>query len=548
MKGKTILILGAGNVGEACAALITKFQPSKIILHTLTEQEALQAKENVFKLGNNKDVVIETSFGNVLFIHEISGKISSGINDAVKKDVLEYIYSPFSEKITGKSSLFNLLNKYQPDYIIDSINIATVVGCANDPYFLVQYFLNKETAGHDLLENMLLSATIPILTRFVQVLHKYLAANNHVVYVKVSTTGSGGMGMNIKYTHGDLKEAGMSNAILGKVAAAGVFNQLLWTLANTPGINVRVVIPATLIGWQEVGFGKFISNGKYCVLNKKINKIKISELTAVLQNSTSGQDTMKEYLEIPFVESGENEAYSLAEMTAITAPGQMEAITREEVANAVLDCMYGSSKYDMISAMDLASLKSTYTGAVQRNNILNKVKSIQDEKCIPSIATNNLGPTVTKHLYELYFVLEAGKFNLKNIVSLSMEELLAIINDVVLQKSEIICQILSLGLPVLQEDNMLTIGDRISYPKNQDFECIDEDKINYWAKLGWVDLRKKQIQTWMDLLKKMYHELNNADGRMVDLERNLQSMNKTEALGEVLAYLYSISGGNRRKN
>lgn len=548
MKGKTILILGAGNVGEACAALLTKFQPSRIILHTLTEKEAVQAKENVIKLGSNKDVAIETSFGNVLFTDEISGKISSGTNDAVKKDVLEYIYSPFSEKIACKSGLFNLFNRYKPDYIIDSINIATVVGCASDPYFLAHYFLNKETAGNELLENMLLSSTIPILTRFIQVLHKYLDENNHVVYVKVSTTGSGGMGMNIKYTHGDLKEAGMSNAILGKVAAAGVFNQLLWTLANTPGINVRVVIPATLIGWQEVGFGKFISNGKYCELNKKINKIKISEFPAIFQTSARDQEKTGEYLEIPFVESGENEAYSLAEMTAITAQGQMEAITREEVANAVLDCMYGTSKYDMISAMDLASLKSTYTGAVQRNNILNKVKSIQDEKCIPSIATNNLGPTVTKHLYELYFVLEAGKFNLKNIVSLSMEELLAKINDVVLQKSEIISQILSLGLPVLQENNMVTIGDRISYPKNQTFECIDEDKINHWAKLGWVDLREKQIQTWMDLLLKMYHELNNADGKMVDLERNLQSMNKTEALGEVLAYLYSISGGNRRKN
>jgi len=548
MKGKTILILGAGNVGEACAALLARIQPSKIILHTLTEKEAMQARDNVFKLGNNKNVTIDTSFGNVLFTPEISGKISPEISDNVKKEVLEYIYDPFSEKIAGKSSLFNLLSKYKPDYIIDSINIATVVGCANDPYFLAQYFLKKEPAGNELFENMLLSATIPILTRFVQVLHKYLAENNHVVYVKVSTTGSGGMGMNIKYTHGDLKEAGMSNAILGKVAAAGVFNQLLWTLANTPGINVRVVIPATLIGWQEVGFGKFISNGRYCVLNKKIQKINISELPAVLKNSLNHNDKTDEYMEIPFVESGENAAYSLAEMTAITAQGQMEAITREEVANAVIDCMYGTSKYDMISAMDMASLKSTYTGAVQRNNILNKVKCIQDEKCIPSIATNNLGPTVTKHLYELYFILEAGNFNLNNIVSFSTADILVKIKEIVSQKTEIINQILSLGLPVLQEDNMLIIGDKINYPKNQSFEFIDEDKINYWAKLGWVDLREKQIQTWLDLLLRMFNELNSPDGKMVDLERNLQFMNKTEVLGEVLAYLYSISGGSRRKN
>jgi len=66
MKGKTILILGAGNVGEACAALLTEYQPSKIILHSLTQQDAERAKQNVLQLGDFSKVSLETSFGNIL--------------------------------------------------------------------------------------------------------------------------------------------------------------------------------------------------------------------------------------------------------------------------------------------------------------------------------------------------------------------------------------------------------------------------------------------------------------------------------------------------
>lgn len=547
MKGKTILILGAGNVGEACAVLLTKHQPEKIILHSLTKEEANLAKENVRNLGDFKNVKLETSFGNILTTIGLLSTTKGDISKELKLDLFQYLYLPLSEDTLSNSSLYELLQKTKPDYIIDCINTSTVVGSARDLYQTPQAFLNQKEPSIDMVENLLSSAIIPYLVRFVQVLNKYLSRNPDVEYVKVSTTGLGGMGMNIKYTHGDLNETGLSSGILGKIAAAGVMHQLLWNLAHTPGINVKVVVPASLIGWQGTHFDKFRSNGKYCLRNRNVKRINLQEDKNLFNNFHLIESQEKEYLQIPFADSGENDAYSLAEMTAITAMGQMEAITREEVAMAVVSCLTGSTKYDMISALDMASLKSTYAGAMQRNSILEELRSLQSVNKIPSIATNNLGPSVTKHLFELYFILETGNFNLKNIVSLSVNDIHEKIEKLVVDKIEIINQILSLGLPILHEGYILTIGDRLIYPKNVNEDLITNEKIDYWASVGWVDVRKKQIQYWLRLINIMYTELNSPDKKLLNVEKNLNRLSGVEDLGEVLAYLYSLSGGNRRK-
>jgi len=162
---------------------------------------------------------------------------------------------------------------------------------------------------------------------------------------------------------GAITTPGMSSGILGKVAAAGVFHQLMWSMSYTPGINVKVLTPAALIGWQATQFGKFRSHGKNIdiVDNLNIQKIKLGdELLPDPKAKTYGT------LEIPFVDSGENCAYSLYEMYAITSLGQMESITKEEVAQAVYECAKGSTKNDILTSLDYVALSPTYTAVFQR--------------------------------------------------------------------------------------------------------------------------------------------------------------------------------------
>ncbi|MFC1845772.1 hypothetical protein ACFLX2_01445 [Candidatus Dependentiae bacterium] len=270
LDGKSIFVLGAGQVGEASAVRALRENPKKIVLHTLTEQEALLAIQNVKNVVGDVDSEIIPSWGNALVPSDLMFLSRNEIlGDKQKRETfLSYLYSFMTDDILSNSSFYQLLKKHQPDIVVDAINTATVVGYLDDPYSLPRRVINdakgsqKDINWEDSCLNVLSAAVIPSLIRFTQVLEKGIADFGIESYVKVSTTGLGGMGVNLCYTHGDLNEPGMSSGILGKVAAAGVMHQLFWSLAHTPEINIRVVVPAALIGWQPVGFGKFRSHGK----------------------------------------------------------------------------------------------------------------------------------------------------------------------------------------------------------------------------------------------------------------------------------------------
>ena len=69
-------------------------------------------------------------------------------------------------------------------------------------------------------------------------------------YVKVSTTGLGGMGINMPYTHGDNPKINLSSALMGKIAASGVLHQLLWNLEHIKNDNISLIIPGTFVGYD----------------------------------------------------------------------------------------------------------------------------------------------------------------------------------------------------------------------------------------------------------------------------------------------------------
>jgi len=435
LSGKNVLILGAGLVGEATAIRILKESPQRIILHTLTEDEADIAIENVRKLSGDQTAELVASWGNVLVPAQLmhASRRELATDPSYKNILLDYLYSYLTDDLMEKSALYQLVKKYEPDVIVDSINTATVIGYEDDPYSLPRRILKesdsvKSEEWKNSCLGLLSSSIVPVLVRFVQVLEKTLKDFHVESYIKVSTTGLGGMGVNLLYTHGDLHEPGMSSGILGKVAASGVIHQLFWSLSHTPGINIKVVVPAALIGWQPVAFGKFRSHGKNVPL---IDTTKRTKLLAGNVLKTTTCETVNEFMEMPFVDSGENSSYSLREMTAITALGQMECVTREEIAQAVFDSIKGSTRYDLLTAMDYIELGPSFSAAMQRMTVLEKLKTFEVAKKIPSIATNNLGPTVSKHLFELYLLLEVSENSLEKCITTETDVLAKKVEDLI---------------------------------------------------------------------------------------------------------------------
>ena len=73
------------------------------------------------------------------------------------------------------------------------------------------------------------------------------------VYVKIGTSGTGGMGLNIPYTHSEEKP---SRVLLSKSALAGAHTLLLFLMARTPGGPItKEIKPAAAIAWKRIGFG-----------------------------------------------------------------------------------------------------------------------------------------------------------------------------------------------------------------------------------------------------------------------------------------------------
>ncbi len=546
MKNKVILILGAGQVGEACALKSIKSNPKQIILHTLTEAEAIYVLKNVKKHLEGHNIDIQISWGDALVTKDLMHLNREELHEPKnRKKLIKYYYSYLSDSLIKQSSLYYLIKKWKPDYIFDGINTATVVGYQDDPYSLPRRILNNQSNQNwnDSTENLLVANVVPNLIRFTQALKKSLIDFKVKCYIKVSTTGLGGMGDNLFYTHGDVNEPGMSSGILGKVAAAGIIHQLFWSLSHTPGINIKVVVPAALVGWQGIDFGKFRSHGKNIpfVDSTLKNKLVIGE-----KFSPNKCKVVSPFMEMPYVDSGENCAYSLGEMTAITALGQMECVTREEVAQACVETAVGSTRHDLLTAMDLVSLGPSHLGGVNRGVILKQLAALESKKSTPSIATNNLGPTVSKHLFELFLMLTCSKKSLTVFTKTQTNVLREKINKYLKDIQQVRAQIVSLGLPIIFNDGDVTIGEYFYVPNPKENNIITSKNVDLWAGSGWVDLRDKNIKHWQSIVKDILVELNKINkGDLLTSDRSWLDVENTD-IGEVLGYAYSMLGGQRK--
>lgn len=546
MKNKVIFILGAGQVGEACALKSIKSNPKQIILHTLTEAEAIYVLKNVKKHLDGRNIDVQISWGDALVTKDLMYLNREELHESKnRKKLIKYYYSYLSDSLIKQSSLYNLIKKWKPDYIFDCINTATVVGYQDDPYSLSRRILNNQSNQNwnDSTENLLVSNVIPNLIRFTQALKKSLMDFKVKCYIKVSTTGLGGMGDNLFYTHGDVNEPGMSSGILGKVAAAGIIHQLFWSLSHTPGINIKVVVPAALVGWQGIDFGKFRSHGKNIPLVDSTTKNKLVLGEKFLPAKCK---ELSPFMEMPYVDSGENCAYSLGEMTAITALGQMECVTREEVAQACMEMAVGSTKQDLLTAMDLVSLGPSHLGGVNRSIILKQLSALESKKSTPSIATNNLGPTVSKHLFELFLMLTCSKKSLEVFVKTPTRVLGEKINKYLKDNQQVRAQIVSLGLPIIFNDNNVIVGEYFYVPNPKETNIITSKNVDLWAGSGWIDLRDKNIKYWQSVVKNILIELNKINkGDLLTTDRSWLDIENTD-IGEVLGYAYSMLGGQRK--
>ena len=303
-------------------------------------------------------------------------------------------------------------------------------------------------------------------------------------------------------------------------------------------MNTSLIIPGTFVGYDSVK-SEPIETDKGLLKKRRVPKPYNIELgNQIVYNNTITDD----YLKFPVVRAGENHVYSQMELKVLTAIGQMEGITKEEVANQVMDCIYGNSSHDILRAMNNAMLQPTYLG---REMIYDIEKQFNNSLEQYGIATGNLGVKLSKQLYELYLIKKAypkiSKFANENIDEIT-KKVNKQLND------ELISEIITLGIPILDNNNKLYIGDYTLIPTSNDNQKITKKNIDKWAKVGWVDLRSENIRNWIKILNVVYDDANKLKNSVDnEIYKDFKKIQDDYDIAEYIAYYNNINNKGRKK-
>jgi hypothetical protein len=359
------------------------------------------------------------------------------------------------------------------------------------------------------------------------------------------------MGMNIPYTHSEDKP---SKVLLAKTEAAFGHTGLMFLLARTPDAPVvKEIKPAAMIGYRAVR--TIAAKDKHG--NNKLFEPKKTTLNQEL-DLRDEEETYKAEgnLNVAVVDTGENGVFTRGEFAAITALGQMEYITPEEIARVVIREIQGANTgQDVISAMDGAVLNPSYKAGLLRSVAMSDLKDVDEQSGSPSVALGRLGPPeLSKLLFEAQLlkecfgtlpnVLSDGKKN-RTAKQLS-EALMARLSD---SKVKQIAP--SIGIPILFADGKTLIrGPRINVPEMKGHQTKvtwdTPEKIEKWAQKGWIDLRSPNMKHWLDRVQKMVA----ARIELRDLGSAAASTNSylptSFEIGEVVAWIFNNEMGGFR--
>src|SRR5881409_523327 len=352
LRDRTVMILGgSGLVGHAVARRLLGAAPRRVVLVALFEEE-VRATARALEPYRGR-ATLEVEWGNVFLPAGIAQLERGSVmaNAEHRRLLIQDLLSELTDDVLQRSFLYQLLLKYKPDAVVDSINTATAFAyqdalrSAQDLLALARRGEVDEAA----VERHVLLLTLPQLIRHVQILVESLKRAETKAYVKIGTSGTGGMGFNIPYTHSEERP---SRPLITKSAVAGAQSLLLFLLGRTPGAPATVEIkPTATIAWREIGFGPIRRKGKPTPV----------ALAQAFAPDAAPWCELGKPLEGVFIDVGENGLFAPDEFETVTALGQMEFITPEEVADyAVMELEGRPTGRDVVAALDAATAGPTY--------------------------------------------------------------------------------------------------------------------------------------------------------------------------------------------
>jgi hypothetical protein len=520
IKGKTVCVIGGwGLVGSAVCRKLMERNPKRIIVTSLNREEAADAVKTLKKEYPkvSKDFFVPW-WGNIFVRHEFKDIPREEIlNDEKKRNsFINDIIGELSDTELKKTTIYQLLTKFKPEVVVDCVNSAT--GIAYQDIFQSSREVMKEIKAAkskkdnkliDVAERLLATLYVPQIVRHVQIMYRSMQAVGTKVYVKIGTSGTGGMGLNIPYTHSEEKP---SRVLLSKSSVAGAHTLLLFLMGRTPDAPIiKEIKPTAAIAWKKIAYGEIKKRGKPVQLVDcpPEKGLKLSDKLQ-LKMKDFGKPTGKT-LKSVFIDTGENGIFSKGEFEAISMPGQMEYVTPEEIAESVVyEILGGNTGHDIINALDHATLEPTFRAGVLLESAIKKMERLEKIHNIDSVAFEMLGPPrLSKLLFES-FLLKLGFKDMVTVVKADKNALSKKLTEIIKKDSDLRSKIISIGIPILMPDGKTLLrGSDIKIPpyRGETELSINKNNIDLWAHDGWVDLRANNMQAWKDRLNKIIREI-----------------------------------------
>ena len=520
IEKKTVLVLGGwGLVGTAVIRKLVAENPKQIIISSLRYSEAKDAVEKHKKEFPDKGGDFFVPWGGDIFVRDEFKELSRQeiLDDPAKRKILMAdTMEELNDEILHKSSVYHLLTKYRPDIIIDAINTATAIAYQDvyTSYRIIKKAINSKADYNSIIEEtekLLCTEYIPQLIRHFQLLYSSMSEVGTKVYLKIGTSGTGGMGLNIPYTHSEEKP---SRVLLSKSSIAGAHTLLLFLMGRTPeGPITKEIKPTAAIAWKRIEFGEIKRRGKPIEL-ADIPVTQAVPLNDKFQICTDLNFPLTgETLKSVFIDTGENGIFSRGEFETITAQKQMEFVTPEEIAEVVIyELKGGNTGHDIVSSLDHATLEPTYRAGYMQHTAVEKLAELEKQHNNFSVAFELLGPPrLSKLLYEIHLMRLFNK-TMKDIIKSTPSELSQKCFETISKDNKLRSEMLAVGIPVLLPDGKsLLRGSMIKIPafRGENILDINKDSINGWANEGWVDLRESNMLRWQERIKDLIAEAEN---------------------------------------
>jgi NAD(P)-dependent dehydrogenase (short-subunit alcohol dehydrogenase family) len=517
--GKTALLLGgSGLVGLAVARSLVPYGPKRIILTALTQAEVEPAVEELRAEADGMEVAGE--FGDMFWPESLKDRTRADVlsDPEARTLLLDDLYGELTEDVVRRSYFASLLDRHRPELVVDCVNTATAFAYQNVFASAAELRAQAES-GHctrEMVEGHLSTLYLPQLIRHVQIALESMRRAGTQLYLKIGTAGTGGMGLNIPFTHSEERPSRM---LLAKSGVAGAHTLLLYLMARTPGAPaVKEIKPTAAISWKRIRYGPISRRGRPIERFDATDALPIDR--AFLDDTKPVHRAVGEPLEGVFLDAGENGSFSLGEFETLTALGLMEYITPEEIAEDVVREIRGhATGHDVVAALDAATSGPTYRAGVLREVALARMEALEREHGVEAVAYEMLGPPrLSKLLFEVA-LLRRLYHGLDEAAAMDPDETARRSAELIETDDDLRIRILSIGLPILLPDGERVLRGPAAKVAPDPGQSPRDPRL---ADNGWVDLRAANWTRWRRRLEAIRDELDTgpgaAEGSRVDRE------------------------------